>query len=302
MKRNSVVAIVLGALLAFALAGCSGGENGESTQSQSLDRADIEGAWIIDGGAPMGLSGSLVLDDGGVELVIGDESFIGTWSVDDSKATLTLEGEKPVAVAYTDGKLIVGEEGGTRLVFVRGEITDTPEKAENETVSEDETAPQEASAPEGEVAGAPNQESTDAQAAATSDEEAGDDNAEAVLVDEVIADIAPIVIADDANCTITVTGRGTDYTADPCYRLTFTNKTGSPLYITAEDDFNVNGKTVIAGIDDIADPGETIETEIYFPTDELGGGLELLVNVNGVLNVQIDDTYQPVADYPFHMD
>ena len=128
------------------------------------------------------------------------------------------------------------------------------------------------------------------------------ENVEPTVVDEVIADIEPVVIVDDDTCTITVTGRGTDITADPCYRIVFTNKTGSVLYLTAEDEFDVNGMPITAGIDEIAEPGETVVTTLFFPADELGGGLEKLVNVTGVLNVEIDDTFEPVADYPFHMD
>ena len=127
-------------------------------------------------------------------------------------------------------------------------------------------------------------------------------NPEPKVVDEAIADITPVVVADDGTCTITVTGRGTDTTGDPCYRLVFTYKTGSVLYLTAEDEFDVNGTAITAGVDEVAEPGQSVEALLFFPARELNGGADKLVNVSGTLNVEIDDTYEPVADYPFHME
>ena len=103
-------------------------------------------------------------------------------------------------------------------------------------------------------------------------------------------------------CTIEVTGKGTDFTADPGYQLSITNNSSATIYVIPEDEFTIDGKGYEAGIGEVVDPGETIETFIYFSASELGGGAEKLKDVEGTLVVGDDDSGKQLKTYTFKMD
>ncbi|MBO4364943.1 MAG: hypothetical protein J5804_01455, partial [Eggerthellaceae bacterium] len=68
-----------------------------------------------------------------------------------------------------------------------------------------------------------------------------------------------------------------------------------------DDDFTVGGTAIEAGLGETVEPGETIEAEMYFASDDLGGGVEKLVNVKGVIYVGDDDSQTELAKYDFQM-
>ena len=214
-------------------------------------------------------------EDDLAELMIADSYLEGNWTTDGTNATIKFDDEqdKTASIFVSNGKLILGQAEESRLVFSKGDM---------EAYFADQS---------------------DGSDTTMTDGDDGDDAGEAVeLVDEVINDITPVTVADDDTCTIKVTGKGTDFTSDPGYRLTIENKTKKTLYITSDDVFQVGDKKVEPGLGEIIDPGATAETFMYFPQDELGGGLDALKSVSGKVIIGDDDTGDEIATYEFKMD
>ena len=92
-------------------------------------------------------------------------------------------------------------------------------------------------------------------------------------------------------CKIEVTGKGTDYISDPGYRLSVTNKSDQTISLAPEGVFTVNGAEIEANLVEFVDPGQTVETFLSFPADQLGGGAETLSGVAGKIVV----SYLPSA-------
>ena len=267
MRRSSIVAILACCVLAFALAACSGG----SAKSMAAD--DLKGFWELDPDCPMGFEAAISLDEEDyAEAIIGESFLEGTWSADGSTAKIDFEDGVSVNLYVSDGKLVMGQDDGSKLVFVASDMDEYYAKQEQ------------------------------------AEDEEGDDDLEAEglegleMVDEVIEDIDAVAIANDDVCVIEVNGKGTDYTGDPCYRLSITNNTKGVIFIVPNDDFTVDGAAIEAGLGETVDPGETIEAEMYFASDDLGGGLEKLVNVKGVIFVGDDDSGSQLGTYDFQMD
>lgn len=267
MKRVLIGAL-MACMLAFGLAGCG--------SSQPVNEDNLTGYWSLDT-SELGIEAFLELDgadeDHTAALVVGGALYEGTWSVQNGSATFTTEDNQAIKLSMSGDKLVLGKDDGSKLVFKKS----TLEEIWGDDFAEGETG-------------------ATGEAAATADGE------EIEVVDEVINDIEPVTIADDANCTITVTGKGTDFTGDPGYRMQIVNKGTAAIFVTAEEDFTVNGKAIEAGIGDSVEAGETLETFMYFAADDLGGSVEALVGVDGVINVETDEDYTEIASYTFHMD
>ena len=297
MKRMTVPALLIAAVLAFALAGCS--------QAQNITEDTLKGVWKLESGSNLGFEAYLnFADENSAEMIIADSWLDGTWSISGGSASIAFNslyedeatqtddsssasgsssasasgsasgsssssGAQNAKLTYSNNKLTLGSDNGSKLVFVK----DDSEAAKS--MFSFDLADLEGM----QVDGAD----------------------ETQYVDEVIEDISPVTIADDDKITITVTGKGTDYTGDPCYRLSITNKTGKAVYVVPEDTFKVGDKSVEAGLGDEIEAGATIETEMYFATDELGGGLEQLTTVDGTILVLDDNDDSELGKYTFHM-
>jgi len=292
MKRMTLPALLAAALLAFCLAGCS--------QAQNMSPEMLKGVWKLDSGSNVGFDAYISFeDDDIVEMIIADSWLDGTWSVSGSSGSITFEDDtyieeeedssssssasgsssssssssasakKTVKLSYSNNKLTMGSDDGSRLVFVK----DDSEEAKQQFAYGMDV-----------------------------DSLTGPDGQEIQYVEEVIDDIDPVTIADDDKFRIVVTGKGTDYTGDPCYRMSITNKMSKSVFIVPEDVFTVGGAKIDAGFGDELNAGETIETEMYFAQDDLGGGLEKLTTVDGVLEVIDNDTDEDIVTYPFHME
>ena len=260
MKRISLCITLAACALALALAGCA------PAPAKVVDDGSLKGFWVLDKSTSLGFDAALNLDnDNLAELMISDSYLEGTWKTDGKEATVTFEdGEEKTAKIYVvDQKLTYGDENGSKLVFVKGSM-------------EEYFAPK-------------NNNSSDAAVA--------NDSSESEEVEEFIDDIEPITITDDETCKIVVTGKGTDFTGDPGYRLSLTNNSGSSVFIVADDTFKV-GKTEIApGMGEVVEPGKTVETFMYFPKDEVGGGVDKLNAVSGKIIVGDDETGTQIATY-----
>ena len=324
MKRIVICAMLACSLLALALAGCSG--SGNSSASSKIDEETLLGVWATESDSGLGFDAYLEFDeDGYAAYIVGDSWYDATWTLTDGKAQLAitqysmddyvidmedeLEAEasaaaesssaaasassesasasaasaspeatskdesgqseaeevqvQTITLTYSGGKLVIGSSEGSKLVFA---------KTDSESVWS--------------MLGL----------------EIGDDIQAIEVVDEVIEDISPVTLADESGYSVVVTGKGTDFTADPGYRLSLTNKGDKDIYITVEDDFKVAGKTIMPGLDETVKAGETLDVFMFFDKDELGGSVEALTDVSGNILVLDDATGDKLATVVFKMD
>lgn len=277
MKRMTIPAFLMAAVLAFALVGCS--------QAQNLSADILRGVWKLEPGSDLGMDAYINFEEGDdFEMILGDAWLDGTWAISGASGELTFnsyyEGleeeessssssDRVAKISYSNNKLIMGSENSSRLVFVKDD-------------SEEAKAMFSFGLEDGQMLDA--------------------DGNVIEEVPEVIEDITPITVADDDKISIVVTGKGTDYTADPCYRMTITNKTDKDVYVIPEDLFKVGDKEVEAGLGEDLEAGETFETEMFFDKTELGGGLEALNSVEGVIVVCDNDTDEEIGKYVFKAD
>ena len=266
MKKFSAAVILACCALVFALAGCSGAK---STSADSL-----KGFWEIDPASTTGFEAALNLDeDNFAELILSDAYLEGEWSADGNKASIKFDDEHNANIYVSGDKLILGDDNGSKLVFIKSDADKYYEGSEADGV----------------------ENLTSSEAAALSE-------SSVQVVDEVINDIKPVTVADDKVVKIEVTGKGTDFTADPGYRLSITNKTDKTIDLTANDMFKVGGKDVEAGLGEIVEPGETVEAFMYFAADDLGGGIDKLTGVEGTMVVSDDESSDELGTYSFKMD
>lgn len=258
--------------LACALAGCSGGG------AHKADAESLKGFWVLEDES-LGFTGMLNLEDEDfAEILIADTYLEGKWTADGSKATVTFsdatDDGKTVNIYVEGDKLVYGSESGSHFVFVKSNEDDFYNDLD---ISEGDTA-----------------ELTEEELSALGEE--------VEVVDEVIEDIKPVTIVDDATIKIEVTGKGTDFTADPGYRLSITNKTDKAFFLGPENVFKVDGHEIEAGLGDLLDPGDTVESFMYFSAEELGGGVEKLKNVEGTIVVYDDESEEQLGTYTFKME
>ena len=258
MKRMTIPAILVAAVLAFALAGCSG------NAKQNMTDETVKGVWTLDSGADtLGFDAYLnFAEDSTFEMLANDSYIDGEYKINGTDGSVATSDDRTVKFFYSNNKLIVGSENGSQLVFRKATAEEEKELLEG------------------------------------SDEDVDVEQVE--TVDEVINPIDPVTIADDDKVSIVVTAKGTDFTADPAYWMTIKNKTDKAVYYSAED-FTVGGKAIEGGLGDELEPGEEVETSIYFDHNELGG-LDALTTTDGVIVVNDSKTDAEVARYPFHME
>ena len=109
----------------------------------------------------------------------------------------------------------------------------------------------------------------------------------------------PIVVANDSLVTIEVLGTETDWADDPGYNLKITNNSDKEIYVSSSSgSFSVNNKMIDPYLGETIKSGAYSECFLYFSSSELGGGTEMLVNVDGEL-VVYDEDWNELATYPF---
>lgn len=294
MKRRYVAAIIVCLACVLALAGCSGasssGSQGSSAGSQTLDSGaqaigadSIKGFWEIEPDSSLGFEATLNLeDDGFAEFVYGDAYADGTWKVDGTQASIEFptkfgtekkkndqadDGVRVAVISLNGDKLVMGREDGSKLVFIKSDISEY-------------------------YANDPNDDSILMKDKPTETEENVD------IVDEVVEDMAPVSISDDEICAIEVTGKGTDYIADPGYRLSVKNKSDKTISLSVDGAFTVNGNEVEANLLEFVDPDGSVETFLSFPADQLQEGVEGLADVEGTILVSDEMTSEKLGSYP----
>ena len=324
MKRYTIGAILIGAVLAFSLAGCG---SPAPVPTKSVDADSLKGFWVLEKSSQLGFEMVLNLDvetgedadaaetgsteaeaasDGATasgdaasadaegadeaaasadsasadsasaeasnnfaELMFYDTYLEGTWKTDGKNATINFDEfpDKTASMFVADGKLIVGTADGSKLVFEKGDMEAYFKNLDTEESQEDD--------PEIVI----------------------DENGNQIqTVAEDIKDIDPIKLVDDKNITLTVTGKGTDETGDPGYRLQVKNNLKKPIFISADSDFKVGGKDYEVGLGEIVEVGETVDTFMYFSQNDLG--VDDLKNINGEITLGDDDTGDEIQTYP----
>lgn len=269
MKRVFLAVTVIICAFSVAVVGCSSGGTATNANEDSY-----KGFWAIEDES-LGFTAALSLEEESFAgLLVSDSYFEGTWVMDGSNVKITLEDASATPVsAHLDGdKLILGSEQGSHLVFKKS--------SEEEYYGDTDVSGGELSS-------------------ASSEEAALFEDVE--IVDEKIDDIQPVSVADDSVVKIEATGKGTDFTSDPGYRLSITNKTKKSFFIGATGPFKVNGKELEAGLGDVIEAGETVETFIYFDKNELGGSVEALKDVEGTIVVFDEETEKELGSYTFKM-
>ncbi|MBR0405758.1 MAG: hypothetical protein IJI68_11265 [Eggerthellaceae bacterium] len=271
MKRIFLAIVAVCCAFACVLVGCSGGG------AHKADAESLKGFWVLEDGS-LGFTGMLNLEDEDfAEILIADTYLEGAWTTDGSNASITFSDvadSKPVNIYVEGDKLIYGSESGSHFVFIKSNEDDFYKDQEISGDGLDELT-------EGELSSL---------------------GEEVEVVDEVIEDIKPVTIADDSTVKIEVTGKGTDFTSDPGYRLSITNKTKKAFFLGAEDTFKVDGHEIEVGLGDVLDAGDTVESFMYFSKDDLGGGVEKLKNVEGTIVVYDDESEEKIGTYTFKME
>ena len=324
MKKKGIAVIAAACALCVALfvAGC-GGSGSSSASGSAAGSSSVVGHWtnmseelLAESEQEMDLEALEAEEEAAEEEVDADaESDAESDAADESEAEAEAESE---AEADTETKFplvstfVVLNEDGTAQVAVAGVSEDgTWEGSGNSaTITIPSTNPIKVT-----VTGDTMKLEEDSLTINLKKTEAanpfdyGDMNLEEMMVEPELSDIDPVVIADDDKVTLTVTGKGTDYTGDPGYRMTLVNKTQGTIGLDVEDVFTVSGAEVgaQAGVTDAdaefsVEPGATSDAMfLYFPADELEGGIEKLVDVTGKISVYDEEQDDYIATYDFKM-
>lgn len=286
MRRRMpvIVSTIVAALsLCMLLVGCSAG--GAGGGAKPADKSLFTGTWDLvrmSGDKPddnlgeddvelmrsMGFDVFLNLnEDDTMELALFGSTMRGSWKVKSAaEIEVTLEGQS-VSATLSGEELTLSQEG-TSMMFKKGK--------ENKK------------APDGTI-GNPDESMANALTEAESDT-------------DTIKPIEAVTIADDEHCTITVTGIGTDWSGDPGYAMTVTNKSDRAIDFNSKmGTFSVNGKMIDAYVYETIQPGKYVECFMYFSKSDLGGGTEALSSVEGTLYIYDDASYEDIAEYAFNM-
>ena len=206
-------------------------------------------------------------DDGTGRFVLFGEEMDVAWELDGgSTGTFTLGGS--VAQMTVEGdQLTLTNDGGDTMRLVRDDAYDLDSSADVSEVTGTGT-----------------------------DIDFGDE-------DEVFIEIGQTIVDDDL-VTIEVLGKGTDWAGDPYYRLRVTNNSDRTIYVTDSwDSFSLNGMMADPVLGITVKPGAYAEDDMWWSSSDVGeGGVELLVNVDGSLEVWDDETYDTLATYDFQME
>ena len=239
-------------------------ESDAADESEAEAEAESEAEADTETKFPLVSTFVVLNEDGTAQVAVAGVSEDGTWEGSGNSATITIPSTNPIKVTVTGDTMKLEEDS----------LTINLKKTE-----------------------------------AANPFDYGDMNLEEMMVEPELSDIDPVVIADDDKVTLTVTGKGTDYTGDPGYRMTLVNKTQGTIGLDVEDVFTVSGAEVgaQAGVTNAdaefsVEPGATSDAMfLYFPADELEGGIEKLVDVTGKISVYDEEQDDYIATYDFKM-
>ena len=282
--------------LCLVLAGCGGDpaknyvgdwkltgmeENGEATSAEDLKLME-----------DMCLTITLsVKEDKSFLLNVMGEEMSGTWEAKSaSEATFTIEGQS-VPATLANGVLTL-EQDGTKMMFEKGTVSTSGSSGAASSGTDTATGTAGTGTDAGTATG------TDA-GTATGTATGTDAGTTSTDTDEETATPIGQTIADDDICSIEVVNKKADWAGDPGYTLKITNKSDKSVTAIAQyGTFSVDGKMVDPGLVETIKPGKYVECFMWFSEDDVAS-LDQLVNVEGVIEVYDDDTYDTLGEYPF---
>lgn len=277
MKHRGIISLLLGTLLlCFVLVGCGG-------KASSADASAFIGTWDLyeitgDNGAShedvksmndFGLETYLEIEkDGkGTFNVFGEEISL-TWKAkSNTQIDVTMEGEKQTeSLTLKDGKVSFSVEGEkTTMVFEKGKKHDKSDKPASGSEKSGPTA---------------------------FDDLMGND-------DEKNVKEINSVVADDETIKIEAIKMYDDDFDDAIIEFKVTNKSDKNLVISCSyGSWSVDGKMVDPSMYENIKAGTYTDAALYFTKDNLGGGTEKLVNIDGKFEVT-DDDYNAIGAYEF---
>ena len=287
MRKGRVIPAFFAAIVAIAVclfaSGCLG--TGPSEASKAQWKFKFVGTWDLQEakGGDSGLSAEdlqwvremghnfylELKEDGTAALALDDDKMSGTWEVkSENEATFSARGDT-MEMKLADDKLtaVLGDQ---TLTFVRS--------------------------------GSNEGSTTTGTTTPAADNAGGSSTSGSGGKDGTKVDLTPVTIADDEVCKIVVTSKGEDFTGDPGYSLTITNKSDKSIFVTdATDSFSVNGKMATAYLNVSIKGGMYADSFMYFTRDELGGGLDSLTAVEGEIEVYSDGDFEELGHYPFRV-
>lgn len=279
MKHRGIISLLLGTLLlCFVLVGCGG-------KASSADASAFIGTWDLyeitgDDGAShediksmnaFGLETYLEIEkDGkGIFYVFGEEIPL-TWKAKSSTqidVTMEYKGEKQTEpLTLKDDKVSFSVEGEkTTMVFEKGKKHDRSDKP------------------------------------ASGSEKGGTTALDGLTGDNDEKNVKEInsVVADDETVKIEAIKMYDDDFDDAIIEFKVTNKSDKDLIISCEyGSWSVDGKMVDPSMYEKIKAGTYTDADLYFTKDNLGGGTEKLVNIDGKFELT-DDDYNTVGTYEF---
>ena len=235
MKFTKLAAFLAAAVLAFALAGCSG------SQAQKLDEETLSGYWALDPASGLGFDAYLFFSNGTSDsdgassesstsssrsftMMLVNDYLEGSWSTSGTEGTLNYvsesyneQGESSSEVTgtakftYDGSRLTVGSPEGSKLLFVKNDSEEVKEMFG--------------------------------------------------VYEESIESIDTVTVADDNQFKVEVTGKGNNKDGEDGYQVSVSNKTDKNLYVECDEDFKVAGEEGYAyfELEDIIAAGKTAD-------------------------------------------
>ena len=272
MKRLlSITALALVIALSLAFTGCSGAQKDASANFQgSWKMTNVAGATEDDIAAMEAFGMSVVLDlneDKTAVLDMMGEEISGTWDAKSStELTLTIEGSS--ATGKLNGEELTIAVDGEEMTFQK--------------VSAEEAAKikEDAASMEGIL----------------SDE--GDDATSADSGVTYDASFTPVTVVDDDMWTIDVVAKKSDEWGGSGYVVDVNNKSDKPIYVTVPSDAcSVNGKMVDFWGGEGVLPGKLAEGAFFYADSDDVASVSEMTNVEMVIEVWDNDTYETLASY-----
>lgn len=272
MKRLlSITALALVIALSLAFTGCSGAQKDASAYFQgSWKMTNVAGATEDDIAAMEAFGMNVVLDlneDKTAVLDVMGEEISGTWEAKSStELTLTIEGSS-----------VTGKLNGEELT-----IAVDGEEMTFQKVSAEEAAKikEDAASMEGIL----------------SDE--GDDATSADSGVTYDASFTPVTVVDDDMWTIDVVAKKSDEWGDTGYVVDVNNKSDKSICVTVPSDVcSVNGKMVEFWGSEVVLPGKLAEGAFFYADSDDVASVSEMTNVEMVIEVWDNDTYETLASY-----
>lgn len=277
-RRMTVLAVALMLLLAcMGIAGCSGGDAtkeyvGDWKLVEMQSGGETMSADDLAAMEALGLSVKMnVKEDKTFTIDLFGEQESGTWEAKSAtEASFTIEGSV-VKATLKDGKLTLADSENT-LVFEKGTASASKSSAASSSAAANPSASASSSATSG---------------------SASDSSAKAGAMP------IGVTVADDDICTIEVIDKKTDFADDPGYTLIITNHSDKVLGVSTKyGTFSVKDKMVEPFLYETVQPGKYVEAFMWFTSSEVAT-VDELTEVNGVIDVYDEDTYDTVAEYQF---